>query len=232
MTMIKMTVNTATLGALLGFLLVLVVSGTSFGRPPVRIIAFTAKYAPESKAVNLHWVTAGEKQQVQFIIERSLDSVHFKMIGETRSSGNSDEQQHYYFSDSRPGSGTLYYRIREIDKKGMQFVTGPSMVQVPIAGMELAQLLLSHNGKELNFAIVSPDSTSASNVLVSDVAGKIKASFVLKLKRGANMHSIYTGDLPPGVYFLQVNDPESGRSVMQKFIKQANQPVLKDSTRQ
>ncbi len=200
---------------------------------PVKIISLTAKYVPESKAVNIHWISAGEKEQVQYIIERSLDSLHFRMIGETRSNGSSQGQQHYYYYDPEPVGGTMYYRIREIDAEGKQFVTQVVEVNTPISGMAFAQLMLADNGKELNFAIISPDS-SRSNVLVSDVAGNIEASFVLDLKRGANMHSIYTGNLPPGVYFLQINDQDGANSVMEKFVKKAvmRKPKMDSSSRQ
>ncbi len=187
---------------------------------PVKIIALTAKYVPESKAVNIHWISAGEKEEVQYIIERSLDSLHFRMIGETRSNGSSQGQQHYYFYDSQPVGGTMYYRIREIDAQGKQFVTQMVAVNTPISGMAIAQLMLADDGKELNFAVISPDS-SRFNILVSDVAGNIEASFVLDLKRGANMHSIYTGNLAAGVYFLQINDQDGTSSVMEKFVKKA-----------
>lgn len=190
------------------------------GSAPVKIISLSAKYVPENKVVNIHWIAAGGKENMQYIIERSLDSLHFRMIGETQSSSASKEQQHYYFYDSKPVGGNMYYRIREIDADGKQFVTQVVKVSTPIAGMELAQLILTDEGNELNFAVISPDS-SRSNVLVSDVAGHIKASFVLDLIRGANLRSIYTGNLTPGVYFLQINDQDGGSSVMKKFVKKA-----------
>lgn len=187
---------------------------------PVKIISLTARYVPENKAVNIHWIAAGEKEKVQYIIERSLDSLHFKMIGETKSSGTAKGQQHYYFYDSHPTGGEMYYRIREIDAGGKQFVTEVVKVVTPISKMELAQILLTHDGNELNFAVIAPDS-SRVNVLVADVAGHIEASFVLDLTRGANLRSIYTGNLSPGVYFLQINDQDGGSSVMKKFLIKA-----------
>lgn len=190
------------------------------GPGPVRILGFTAQYAPESQSVNLHWVTKGERGKVQYIIERSLDSLHFRMIGETESSGNSQKQQHYYYYDSHPVGGNMYYRIREIDTSGSQYLTPVIKTYKPITGLELAHALLSADGNELNFALISPDS-SHSSLLIADVEGHIKASFVLTLKRGANMRSIYTGNLTPGIYFLQINDQDGGGSVMKKFIKKA-----------
>lgn len=184
---------------------------------PVKIISFTAKYVPERKSVNLHWITENERDSLQYIIERSFDSLNFIMIGETRSRGNSKSKQHYYFYDSHLTGGILYYRIREVADSGKQYVTPAIKVNTPISQIALTQLLLTKDYKELNFAVISPDS-SYSNVLVSDIEGRIEASFVLELKRGANTRSIYTGNLSPGVYFLQINIPEAGNSVIKEFI--------------
>lgn len=194
---------------------------------PIKIIEFTVKYAPEDQAVNLHWVTEDEKGSVQYIIERSLDSLHFRMIGETKSAGNSNKQQHYYFYDSHPVGGNMYYRIREVDTNGTQYLTPVIKTYKPIAGLELAQVLLSPDGRELNFAVISPDS-SRSNVLISDVEGHIKASFILDMERGANMRSIFTGNLTPGVYFIQINDQNGAGSIMKQFVKSAieNKPKV------
>lgn len=183
----------------------------------IKIISLSVEYAPASKSVNLHWVAEGDRRGVQYIIERSLDNKTFRMIGATKSSEDTKGKRDYYFYDSDPIGGETFYRIREIIDSNRQFITESQKINTPISTMALVQLSLSKDHKELDFAIVSPDASNI-NILISDVRGKIKASFDLELVRGANMRSIYTGNLAEGVYFLQVNNPENGTSVMEKFV--------------
>lgn len=183
----------------------------------VKIISFEVDYVPASKSVIIHWVTQDERTGVKYIIERSLDSNTYRMIGFAKSSNNDKKKKDYYSYDSNPIGGQVYYRIREVLDTGMQYVTHPQIVLTPIPKMELAQLVLSGDNNEINFAIISPDDSKAG-VLISDLQGNIKSSYALELERGANVRSIYTGNLSPGVYFLQVNDLDNGSSVMKKFI--------------
>lgn len=184
---------------------------------PVKITLFTAKYEPARQVVSLHWVTATEKNNERFEIERSLDSLHFFVIGTARSVGNSHSSQHYYFDDPKPVGGKMFYRLREVDSSGKQFQTPVISAYKPVISLELTGIRSAAKETELHFAIISPKASFAS-VLVSDISGNVLKTFVVNMKEGANMESIYVGDLKPGVYFLQVNDTTNEGSVMEKFI--------------
>lgn len=190
---------------------------------PVKITVFTAKYSANNNIVNLHWVTSMEKNNEHFLIERSLDSLHFLVIGKARSSGNSQQAQHYYFDDPKPVGGKMFYRLREIDSSGKQFLTGIISAYKPISQLELAGLSSSDDGNRLNFAVISPK-ISAANVVVADISGHVFRSYYLNMKEGANLQSIYTGDFKAGVYFLQVNDKNGNGSVMEKFVHKVKSP--------
>ena len=73
------------------------------------------------------------------------------------------------------------------------------------------------DGNRLNFAVISPE-TSTANVVVADISGHVLRSYFLNLKEGANLQSIFTGNLKAGVYFLQVNDKSGNGNVMEKFV--------------
>ena len=183
---------------------------------PVKITSFTAKYNAERQIVSLHWVTVMEKNNEHFLIERSLDSLHFVVIGKARSSGNSHETQHYYFDDPKPVGGKIFYRLREIDSSGKQYLTTVISAYKPISTLELTGIQSTERGNRLNFAVISPVASSA-NVVVADISGHVLRSYFLNLKEGANLQSIFTGNLKAGVYFLQVNDKNGNGNVMEKF---------------
>lgn len=183
---------------------------------PVRITSFTAKYVAERQIVNLHWVTTMEQNNEHFIIERSLDSLHFTEIGQARSIGSSHVAQHYYFEDPKPVGGKMYYRLREIDSSGLQFVTPVIEAYKPVTKLEVSAIHPSADGKQLNFAVISPKNSTAS-IVVADISGHVLKSFLMKTKMGANVQRMYIGDLSSGIFFLQVNDREGNGSVMGRF---------------
>lgn len=189
---------------------------------PVRITTFTAKYNPARKVVSLHWVTTLERNNEHFLIERSLDSLHFIVIGKARSVGNSRVAQHYYFDDAKPVGGKMFYRLREIDSSGKQFLTAVISAYKPVTSLEVAAIRSIEKGTRLSFAVISPQVSSA-NIVVADISGHVLRSYYLKMKKGANLQSIYVGNLKPGIYFLQVNDTEGNGSVMGKFTHQGGQ---------
>jgi hypothetical protein len=188
---------------------------------PVKIITFTAKYVPARQVVSLHWVTTLEKNNEHFLIERSLDSLHFIVIGKARSVGNSHAAQHYYFDDPKPVGGTMYYRLREIDSSGRQFLTTVISAKKPVTKLEVTGIRTEDNGDRLSFAVISPGASSA-NVVVADISGHVLKSYFMRMKAGANLQSIYVGNLKPGIYFLQINDKEGNGSVMGRFTHKAS----------
>lgn len=183
---------------------------------PVRITSFTAKYVAERQIVNLRWVTTMERNNEHFIIERSLDSLHFTEIGQARSIGSSHVVQHYYFEDPKPVGGKMYYRLREIDSTGEQFVTPVIAAYKPVTKLEVSAIHTSADGKHLNFAVISPKNSTAS-IVVADISGHVLKSFLMKTKAGANVQRMYIGDLSSGIFFLQINDREGSGSVMGRF---------------
>lgn len=190
---------------------------------PVRITLFTAVYVADRQVVNLHWVTTMERNNEHFVIERSLDSLHFNEIGMARSVGSSHVTQHYYFEDPKPVGGRMYYRLREIDSSGKQYVTPVISAYKPVTKLEISGIRPSVDGTQLTFAVVSPKKSTAS-IVVADISGHILKSFLTETKEGANLERIYIGDLKPGIFFVQVNDRNGNGSVMGRFTHTVNPP--------
>jgi hypothetical protein len=189
------------------------------GVTPARITMFTAEYNQAQQVVNLRWSTASETDNERFIIERSVDSLHFIRIGETKSAGNSKAVQYYYFDDPKPVGGKLYYRLHQVDEDGKEYLSAVVSTFKPITNLELTGVHFSPYEMSVSFAVISPK-TSVANVVVANVKGNVLKSSYLKLSKGATYKTIYTGDLKPGIYFLQVNDKKGGGSVIEKFSKE------------
>jgi hypothetical protein len=83
---------------------------------PVELISFDSKCNNES--VILQWKTASEKNNANFIIERSFNAEDWTAIGDIAGAGNSNTIQSYQLEDHEPNSTFNYYRLKQIDYDG------------------------------------------------------------------------------------------------------------------
>lgn len=89
---------------------------------PVEFILFNVK-CNDSK-VEIIWKTATEQYSSYFEVQRSGDGRNWIPIGTVQAAGNSNEERRYGFTDTKPLSGTVFYRIAEIDMDNRAFYTG------------------------------------------------------------------------------------------------------------
>lgn len=83
---------------------------------PVELKYFNAQN--QGNAVTLDWVTASERNNDRFVIERSADAQHWEEIGTVAGALNSVEERSYNFKDNLPLSGFSYYRLMQVDTDG------------------------------------------------------------------------------------------------------------------
>jgi hypothetical protein len=85
---------------------------------PARLVDFGASI-DDDRNVNIRWTTTFEQGTDRFEVERSLDGIEFKKVGEVKSVGNSQVRKDYTYDD-RLSSSTLnkkdvYYRLRLVN---------------------------------------------------------------------------------------------------------------------
>ena len=92
-------------------------SNVGNGNLPVELLNFSATKASDSKVL-LKWETASEANNKQFDVERSSNGTDFVTIGAVpaKGSGTSSKTNHYEWIDADPGSGILYYRLKQMDQ--------------------------------------------------------------------------------------------------------------------
>jgi hypothetical protein len=84
---------------------------------PVKFISFSGY--PSDNTVILNWVTAMQKNNLRFIIEKHDHSGdEWVEVGETPGEINSDKFNTYTFTDQTAMPGKNYYRIRQVDTDG------------------------------------------------------------------------------------------------------------------
>ena len=98
---------------------------TTNGTLPVELTTFTANNLGDK--VELHWNTATEVNNYGFNVERSNpplnplqggETAAWQKIGFVKGSGNSNSPKNYSFIDDSPPSGTVEYRLKQIDNDG------------------------------------------------------------------------------------------------------------------
>lgn len=89
---------------------------------PLRLLSFTADIK-NAKGV-LNWQTEKEVNTKSFIVEKSLDGIQFKQIGELPAKNNNAALNNYSFTDDNLSIGKNYYRLKMMDNDG-QFTYSP-----------------------------------------------------------------------------------------------------------
>lgn len=83
---------------------------------PVEMVSFTANVVPAG--VELNWMTASEKNNEYFSVERSENANYFYEIGRVPGSLNSFDPVSYEFLDPMKRTGPVYYRLCQYDTNG------------------------------------------------------------------------------------------------------------------
>jgi hypothetical protein len=175
---------------------------------PVELISFTGKN--ENNAVRLNWVTASEKQNKGFEVERRSNQGDWKVLGFVAGNGTTNQRNNYTYVDRSTATGNIYYRLRQIDLDGKSVYSQPITVQMGPVAFTLSPVpatdVLTLNGLGAGNHTAEIYNTRGQRVLnqtFSDAAAT----------------SLTVSTLPAGVYMVRVLGPD--QSVRQaRFIKQ------------
>ncbi|MFT3681742.1 MAG: SdrD B-like domain-containing protein [Ferruginibacter sp.] len=87
------------------------------GTTPVRLLSFTGNLQ-NNRTTLLNWQTTAEYNNHHFEIERSIDGIHFVVIGKVNGNGTTSLPHSYSFVDAHPSTGINYYRLKQVDLDG------------------------------------------------------------------------------------------------------------------
>ncbi len=159
----------------------------------------------QSNQVNLNWLTASEKSNDNFSIERSKDGKNFAAIGQIKGALNSTVSKEYAFMDVSPLKGINYYRLKSTEVSGK--ATYSHVVSVS---------LLDKNNK--TFVYPNPVAQSALrleheaiadgdlSIRIMDITGRIVQSEKRAVVNGSNLISLDVNQLSSGQYLIAVDE--------------------------
>jgi hypothetical protein len=193
----------------------------NFGTPtPVKIGSFTGK--TNGAANLLSWNTLTEQNNSGFDVQRSLDGSNFSSIGfvgTKASSGNSNANIAYTFSDAKPAAGSNYYRLLQKDKDGHSSLSDIVLLKGAGSGARLSVAYPNPVKASLS-VIVSATGTDKATVQIVDLSGKIVSQQVSAIATGDNIVKINTANLPKGMYTIKAILKNGKQALNSKFIKE------------
>ena len=166
----------------------IVISEPTLNPLPVTLVYFDVKRNSGSAATTtLEWVTASEKNNAYFAVEKSLDVKTFTEAGRVTGK-NAATGARYSFEDKNPAS-RAYYRLKQVDLDGTFTYSG---IVVATTNLKLAvhgrNVIFdkNFNGK---LHLVSTAGITVKTLELSDVATfelpeSLKGIFILMVEQG------------------------------------------------
>ncbi len=186
---------------------------------PIELSSFDGK--AEDCSVKVSWTTQTEIDNDYFILERSYDGQTYSRIAQINGAGNSINSITYDFTDRASGANN-YYRLTQVDFNGtsetfniIQVKTNCEQAFVGIS--ELFPNPVSENDI-LTIKFMNQVQTTAPRMIITTVDGKLVADNAIELVDGLNTLEFQAGNLPSGVYFVQIKD-NNWQSKTKKFAK-------------
>lgn len=168
---------------------------------PVGLINFNA--VKNNQVADLSWQTTQEKNTKEFVIERSIDGVHFTRIGIVNAVGNSGIVTNYHFTDTHPENGVNFYHLRNIDLDGTTAFS--NVVKVLFA--ENFTLTITPNPARTSITVRMNNQPGLMNLQITDMSGRT----VHKQAISNQTTTIDVSGLSKGLYMVRI----SGNAVSQ-----------------
>ncbi|MBK7267912.1 MAG: T9SS type A sorting domain-containing protein [Ignavibacteriales bacterium] len=162
---------------------------------PVELSSFSASVTLNN--VELNWTTATETNNFGFSVERRSEDSEFEEIGFVKGNGTSTLINSYSFIDSKPLSGVVYYRLKQIDLDGS--INYSNEVLADNTGLIEGFRLLGNYPNPFN------PSTTISFTLTEKENVRVLVRDIL----GSEVVEIFNGIASPGINRLQWNGTNS-----------------------
>jgi hypothetical protein len=152
------------------------------------------------KRVHMIWTTGHESGARVFEIERGYDSKDWTVIGTVQTPGNLSPINIYTFIDNAPGTGTIFYRVKQIDPDGRTKFTSTRVVKLEL---DRTTLTLYPNPTQdfikLNFGKTIKEKT---DVRILSASGQLIKS--VSVQAGLTYYNFDVSRQIPGVYYMQI----------------------------
>src|SRR5690606_13882255 len=175
---------------------------------PIELLDFYAE--AKNGFIEIKWITASEKNNDFFTIERSLDGKEFRPIGEVNGKGNSIELSYYTYEDHNPINGIQYYQLKQTDTNGVFEYSKIIRVSYDKGIGEFDLTVFPNPVSSFDFAVKLNSSNKESPVSISifDMLGKEHYKTVVDAETLLNEMKISKTTLSAGIYIVSVQQAD------------------------
>ncbi len=175
---------------------------------PIQLVSFTADKVNNGLAALLQWTTATEINNDRFEVESASstagDELVFNQIGVVKGNGTSTVTHQYSFTDDAAGkTGTIYYRLRQVDEDGSYTYSDIRAVDFGDSGLLQSAVYPNPATDQLHYTVTSPDERSVT-VSISNIIGQEIFVQTVVFSPGQNHLSFDIGSLAQGTYILNI----------------------------
>lgn len=178
---------------------------------PIELLSFEAEILKTGH--QLTWITSSETNNDYFVLEKSIDGLHFEDLHQVESKNNSLQKTTYQYLDKSSISEAFYYRLRQVDKNGATEFS-PVVFSSPKTTTIAVQTFPNPTVDELNVSIATlKDSPAIVNIINTE--GQIVQR--IRIENPTTFLNIDTQTLTSGRYFLQIRQAQ--QTYLSSFIK-------------
>jgi hypothetical protein len=174
---------------------------------PVELTSFTANVNYEGSVV-LNWSTATEINNQMFEIERKNKNGQYAAIGYVNGYGTTTEPQEYSYIDNTVGTGTYFYRLKQIDFGGQYEYSDE--VEIDLNGplsFALEQNYPNPFNPSTNIKFSVPKSGQVKLSVYNLVGEEVSVLANGQLEAGFYEVTFNASNLPSGTYFYKLESP-------------------------
>ncbi len=165
-------------------------------------------------------VSCTSSPTVQLIMERSSDNATFVAIN-TLTASNVRCAQPFEYVDAKPAANKNYYRLKIIDANGGVSYSNTLVMINAASGFDFLGIspnpLVGNGQQTLN---ISSAKNAAYNLRLIDVMGKVIQQQKILLNAGSNSVVMNWGNLPSGMYAVQLQSMVDSDAQTLKFTQQ------------
>ena len=168
---------------------------------PIELLDFKPTY--KNGVVNIKWVTASEKNNDYFTIEKTINGVSYETIDTVDAVGNSQTISDYNSFDYDLNSSVIYYRLKQTDIDGKNTITDWYSVNIID---EIKNITVTPNPFSDNINIMfDSDIRGPQIICITDLMGKVLHQEEINISMGSNYFNIKLENFDKGIYLLNFN---------------------------
>jgi hypothetical protein len=180
---------------------------------PLTLLSFDAKRINDY--TQLYWKTNNEQNVAYFLVQRSEDGVRYTNIYE-QPARNSGVVEHYSAEDTKPMSKVVYYRLKMIDRTGVEKLS--QVVKIGVEAIGNGLTLLINPVKDKLTLLASNELSGGFYYNIVSMNGQLIQNGNLLINRSSKVEVPLKRDIKPGTYTLVVTN--SMQSFTIRFVVQ------------